>query len=637
VSGIAGFIHFDGRPADAALLHRMTQAMAYRGPDGIQHRVRGSAALGYCALHAAASEQQPLFHEFSRASIVFDGRLDNGSELAALLLPVSVHGSAMGDAELALKAYARWGTDCAVHLDGDFAFAIWDEQQQMLFCARDTMGHKPLHYHWNGRTLVFASDVNAILQVPWVAASLNEGFLAELLSMDLVSLDETLWRGVYKLPAAHSLTMHDLGPTRREYWTPDLDATLPCRTEAEFAEHHRALVYDVVRQQSRSHLPVSFEVSGGLDSSALFAIGHRLHREGRLLAPNLRGYSLSFSEGYADESRYRRALESHLDTRLHEVAPATCAMSGYREFASTHKAILGFPNGVMMGSLYEAGRADGSRVMVGGIGGDEWLESTQDWRYTAVLEGEWGTIAKSLRQHRPGVPLAAAGYGVLRYGLLPQLPEALKKALRPFRGGSSRPGWLAPDLQRLHASRKEEALGSRPMDKSVSRVHAVQLAKWRDPWHAFVKDMNERHAAHFGIERRDPFWSRRVVQTAFALPDRLRGKGGTSKWLHRQSMRGILPSAILERDDKAEFSVVFEPYGDELRQAVADLSTRRQAWICAGHVSRLLRATRGAAERTIAGDLSAWSLLMVDAMVESGSVSRADTASARTAANARMD
>ena len=298
MSGIAGILHFDGRPVEPGQVEAMTAAMQYRGPDGIHHWRKGNVALGQCMLRTtpeSLEETQPLTNEDESLVLVMDGRVDNWEELRRELLGQGAVLRTRADAELVLRAYEVWGRECLRHIDGDFALVIWDARRHEAFCARDRMGNKPFTYHWTGSTLYFASEQQAILRQPEVPQVLNEGMVAEYLAAQWFSNTETLWQGILRLEAAHSMGVSPAGPTLNRYWAPDLQASLSFRNDAECAEHYRALLFDVVRRLSRSMAPIACEVSGGLDSSAIFAVADSLQRGRQFGAPGLEGYTLDFS------------------------------------------------------------------------------------------------------------------------------------------------------------------------------------------------------------------------------------------------------------------------------------------------------------------------------------------------------
>jgi asparagine synthase (glutamine-hydrolysing) len=606
VSGIAGLLHFDGRPAEEALLQRMTAAMDYRGPDGIRHWCRGAVALGHCAL-VTTSEQlgevQPLQNESAQVVLVFDGRLDNRAELRRELLSSGVRLRDETDAELVLCAYEKWEADCVLHMEGEFTLVIWDARSRSAFCARDRMGIRPFHYHWNGSTFTFASDVHAVLAMPWVPQELNTGKVAEALAVEHLSLDETFWRGVSRLPAATSMVVRTEGLRQRRYWEPDPALRLPCKTEADYVHYHRELLRDVMKWQSRSHKPVACEVSGGLDSSALFAVGHALLREQQLAAPALHGFALAFSDPLANESTYRTALSDYLGAAIQEVAPGRYPVSWYQQYGATYRDFAGFPNWTMMRPLYAAARAQGCGVVMNGTGGDEWLGAVTDWRSTALAARQWSPVLASLRQDA-----AQGGYGyaateVLRWFASEVLPEGCKQWVRYRRGLPVPAAWLSADFNRsLHRRR--------PQVRKGGGVRSLQLAVLRDAFGQFGRELAERQAAMSGIERRQPFWDRRIVEAAFATPEWLRARDGDDKWLHRRAMEGLLPPAILERDDKADFVIMAKQQRPELTEALQITLARRTSWVRAERVRPPSEYVGGGA----LADFGQWALLMADAL-----------------------
>ena len=274
MSGIAGIVRFDGGPVEPGLIEKMTAAMPYRGPDGINHWVRGGVALGQCMLRTtpeSLEETQPLCNEDESLVLVMDGRADNWEELRSELLSKGARLRTRADAELVLRAYETWGEDCLAHIDGDFAFAIWNARTHELFCARDRIGNKPFVYHWDGKTFAFASDIHALFSLPDIAKRPNDGMIAEFLANTWFSRDETLWAGIMRLLPATVLRAREKGLAHCNYWLPDFTATLPQDDDEELAEHYLGVLTEQVRRMSRSQAPLACEVSGGLDSSAIFA------------------------------------------------------------------------------------------------------------------------------------------------------------------------------------------------------------------------------------------------------------------------------------------------------------------------------------------------------------------------------
>lgn len=624
MSGIAGIIHFDGRPVAPGQVEAMTAAMHYRGPDGIHHWRRGNVALGQCMLCTtpeSLEETQPLTNEDESLVLVMDGRVDNWEELRRELLGKGAVLRTRADAELVLRAYEVWGRECLSHIDGDFALVIWDARRQEAFCARDRVGNKPLIYHWHGNTLAFASELHAVLALPWVVAVLNQDTLAEYLAAQWCSTSGTLWQGVVRLAAAHAMVARAHGPVLSRYWVPDLQAGLSFRNDHEAAEHYRALLFDVVRRLSRSHAPLACEVSGGLDSSAIFAVAETLRRQGQLAVPALEGYTLDFSsDPLADELAYCRSVGTHLGKAIHEIAPARVPLSWYQGVARHYHDFPDFPNGGAMGlPTAERALANGSRVLLSGLGGDQWLGGSETC-YAEAIAGWRGREVLALL----GSDIGVAGWRgalrrLLRFGIVPLLSEPAQQRLRAMHaawrrstGNAPAPDWLAGSMRARFQAREQAC--RRPAARDLARAgQGEQLASLHDAYQLLAIEMAVRLYARHGLELRQPFWNARIIEFAFATPEHSRRRGSVDKWLHRRAMQGLLPADVLQRSSKAEFSATFFSYRADLAsQLTEDVLPRRQQWVNSQAIGRMLQPVD---EPDHSAMWVLWALFGVDAAV----------------------
>jgi len=190
VSGIAGIFNLDGRPVDPALLTRMTDVIAHRGPDGAGQWIDGSVGLGHRMLHTTPEslyEKQPLIDETGNLCLVLDGRVDNREELRTALEAKGAKLRTDTDAEMVLHAYECWGEESPKKIIGDFAFAIWDKRDRLLFCARDPLGMKPFHYYTDGRTFLCGSELRQLFEDVTVQREPNEGMVGEYLVSSLTN------------------------------------------------------------------------------------------------------------------------------------------------------------------------------------------------------------------------------------------------------------------------------------------------------------------------------------------------------------------------------------------------------------------------------------------------------------------
>jgi asparagine synthase (glutamine-hydrolysing) len=585
MSGIAGIIRFDGAPVEVGLVEKMTAAMPYRGPDGINHWVKDPVALGHCMLRTtpeSLEETQPLTNEDESLVLVMDGRVDNWEELRRELLG---HGAVLrtrADAELVLRAYETWGRECLPHIDGDFALVIWDAQRREAFCARDRVGNKPFNYSWDGKTFVFASELHAILELPDSREVFNEGLLAEYLANEWYSRDETFWKGVTRLAAAHRMVVDAGGIRMEKYWQPDLWATLPCKNDEEYIEYYRELLADVVRRMSRSQQAVAYEVSGGLDSSALFAMAEHLRRQQRLPAPAIEAYALDFHDDpNANELDYSRAMGRHLGVPIREISPTVMSVSWYRNWAERYREFPGYPNGIMAIGLREAARQQGCRAIVSGVGGDEWLGMPWTGSYYAeeLASRKWSNVYACLKADSRELGVRTTLWWLGRYGVAPLLPERIKAWLRKARRVEKRDSWLSANLQEMLEKRRSQLREPAPT-RLQRRGQGIQIQVLEGAFDALARELEERLTSSLQLELRKPFFNEKIIQFAFSTPERLRSRGHTTKWLHRQALKGLLPTQVLNRATKAEFSVTFHRHLDRMRpELVHDILPRRVAWI----------------------------------------------------------
>jgi asparagine synthase (glutamine-hydrolysing) len=557
MSGIAGIIHFDGRPVEPGEIERMTASMAHRGPDGIRHWVKGNVALGHCQMCTtpeSLEETQPWTNEDESLVLVMDGRVDNWEELRAELMGRGARLRNRSDAELVLRAYEEWGEGCLQHVDGDYGLLIWDARHRRAFCARDRMAVKPFQYHWNGRSLVVASELHAMFELPWVPRRINDGMMAEYIADEWHSRTETLWEEILRLEPAHWMFVAGEEPKPRRYWAPETMPELVYKRDEEYIEHYRALLFDVVRRTSRSHAPLAYEVSGGLDSSALFAVANELSKQGRLGAPGFEGYTLDFEgQGDADEMEYARSVAGHVGVTVHEVAPSYPDYEWFKAWAEKYAEVPPYPNGIMSLGLHEMAKSRGSRVLLTGLGGDEWL----------------GGSFRSITGGVAGRPVGGAGpvcpQGFERFGAGQAADRLLRQVVK-----SLLPVWVIEARRRLLAReqsgsadeilspRLKALLKSRRVSLVSARRKAAKYALLMDPFILGAGEWTERQLTAAGLEVRHPYRSRGSIEFAFSVPMRMLARGIVDRWLHRQAAGGLLPGEVQRRNSKAEFSVTYE-------------------------------------------------------------------------------
>jgi asparagine synthase (glutamine-hydrolysing) len=559
VSGITGICNFDGRPVSGSLLHRMTAAIAHRGPDHIRHWVNGAVGFGHSMLHTTAesvNEKQPVTDECGKLCLTMDGRVDNRAEMITALEAKGVRLRDNTDAEIVLRAYQCWGSDCPQKIIGDFAFAIWDERQRHLFCARDLVGNKPFVYHWNGRRFLFSSELHALFEDPATPHEPNEGMIGEYLAVKITHTEETLYKNIMRLPPAHSMIVKNGQAKKRRYWNPGDAREIKYRTDREYAEHFSEVFKESVRSCLRSHRPVGAFLSGGLDSSSVVSMAQTIYREGLVDDLGFETFSMVYPGLACDETVYIREMVERWNLRANYIPLKESPLDRLREQTSFYKDICDYPNGTHIDPIRLLAKEKGMRVLLTGFGGDERLSGSLYYFSDFVRRGNFLRLFEEMRKQNI-TPASARGLSALfHYALVPLLPDVTRRMTRSLRRVIGQCpetfSWIRREFARrinLADRLRADITEGRPLRSSKmwlrlllehgGRVHGTEI--------------EDRAAARLHLEQRHPFTDRRMIELSFNLPENQRLRGD-QKLILRHAMEGMLPELIRQRRDKAEFS-----------------------------------------------------------------------------------
>ena len=544
--GIAGFI--SPARADAAALAPMLARIAHRGPDGQGTFVEGPAALGHCRLAIIDLQggAQPLYSEDKNFVVVFNGEIYNYRELTAELTAMGHTFTTRTDTEVLLHGWEQWGRELLPRLRGMFAFALWDRRAQVLFCARDMFGIKPLYYcRCADGTLLFASEIKAFLDHPSFEKQLNTAQLPLYLSCQYSPGRDTFFAGVQKLLPGHFLEFSE-GIVRTTRWVQP--AFLPGDTPPAPDE-----LEAVLRQSAEAHKIADVEVagflSGGVDSAYLTA-----------LARPARTYTISYAEPKYDESFPARALARNLGLRNR----VRCISPG--EFWDAVPAVQYHMDEPMADAaavaLYFLNReaARDVKVVLSGEGADELFGGyniyrdpfTARWynRLPPWLRGGLGAAA-SLLPPGPGVNfLVRRGLSLEEryFGPTALLTEREKRRLLPGYEGDGDPVCLT-----------ESSWDMTEDQDPVTRMQQVDLQLWLAG--DILLKADKMSMAH-SLELRVPYLDKEVFALAAALPAAAKANARMTKIALRQAAARTLPPAAAARK-KLGFPV---PVRDWLRQ-----------------------------------------------------------------------
>ncbi len=586
MAGIAVIAQFDGSPVTDDALRAVAKGAPRRGPDGIFYQRSKGCGLAHLALNADPANKktaQLLRREQDGRVwlITADARIDNRSDLRCSL-GIDDERIANDDCELILLAFLKWEVACVQHLIGDFAFAIWDAGNQTLFCARDALGVKPLHYSKFSRGLCVASEAQQILQHPEISSRLNEGTVGEYLAGAAKNLQESFFVGIQSLTAGHTLVAGRHGIQVARYWHPEDLPLIQYTDPRAYAEHFRELFIIAVTARLRGLERAAITVSGGLDSGSIAAVAQHYDTDTKI-----QGFTQIYDQlAQCDEREYSRRLTHELGLAIEPVPTerfwlladdaAFCPQleSPFQSFTSC------------MRYLYERCQGLGITVLLTGHGGDSLLTGSGLSYLDRLLRGDLG-VFRDMRVHA-ALHHRSMRALVSRYLLRPLIPNAVKATLQtqsPWQDPAF-PAWIEPQFanriglsRRLRTQSRLPGITSRSRHERVTEMlHLGSVAR--------ATYFLDRTASEFGLECRHPFLDRRLVEYVLSLPDEQLFHAGRTKVVLRNSLRGTLPEAIRNRQDKT-YSAAFVDFS--LRKISADkISMLFEDPICAalGFINR---------------------------------------------------
>ncbi len=606
MSGIAVLYQWDGAPADRSTVERMIDVIPYRSVDGFGVWGNGPVAIGHAKLQTtpeAAAETSPFVDEASGLVLSMDGRVDNRGELAAQL---NSHGHRVRtgtDAEIVLRAWQCWGTEAPARVIGDFAFALWDPSKQELFCARDPLGVKSFYYFNGPGFFLCASELHQLFQEPRVVRRPNEPAIAEMLVRLPVDREETLFEGIRRLEPAHYLKVSARGVERRRYYDLDASREITYRSDDEYSDHFLQLFKEVMRCQLRSNKGVASDLSGGLDSGSIVCVTEQLRRDGEVQLPNFETFTVRFDTGPAAEAEYVEEVLHKYPHRHTYLPPGMAPLSQLIAQVAHYLDLPDFPNSACADYTPLLGNRNDLRVRLTGLGGDEWFGSTyaayadllKQFRIVAL----WRRLRIDRNQPAGFPPFPGYAKALVWSGVLPLVPYRLKAALRPWLRRPAEPPALVVPAFAARTKLMDRLSARQLWPRCRSFAQRDLLRCYSSGWLPYALEMDARWTAGFRLEGRNPFLDRRILEFAFAIPDNQRFRPGVSKFVLRNSMRGILPERIRLRSSKADLTelhpMALTALGGE--RLFDRLNVVKNGWVDGVAVRRLYRSMAEAFSR----------------------------------------
>ena len=572
--GIVGYMNLNSQAIAPAenFLPAMCHSIHHRGPDDSGELVMGPVAMGMTRLSIIdlSTGHQPISNEDGKIWIVFNGEIYNYQDLRKIVLERGHKLTTTTDTEVIVHLYEEFGIDCLQHLEGMFAFALWDSEKERMLIARDRMGEKPLHYGVFNGQLIFGSELKGILAHPHSKRELNVEAFQKYLAFEYVPAPLSIFNGIHKLLPAHYLTVERGQIKTGCYWTPKISREK--LTEQESSERLLELLETSTRLRLIADVPVGVFLSGGIDSSSIAALATKVSSE------RVKTFSIGFSDSSFDESVHAAAVAKHLGTEHHtatfspDVARAT--LEELWEYLDEPIADASIVPTFFLSKMTR----DMVKVALAGEGGDELFGGYPTYQ-AHKLAGVWRQVPHTIRTKvlEPAIRSLPVSMNNLSFDY---------KAKRFIESANQSPvdrhlRWmgalplneqmnlvrsdvmtLTTDEQILPHALRNNGEGSH--DDVVSQIMKVDMITYL-PDDLLVK--SDRSSMAASLEVRLPFLAFPLVEFALSMPSSYKVRGMTTKYLLKKAVGPLLPDNISKRPKKG-FGI---PVAKWLRNEFKDL------------------------------------------------------------------
>lgn len=570
--GIAGILHFNNEPVLDNKLKQMTDVLIHRGPDGEGHWVNSKKNVGFghrrlSIIDLSQAGKQPMHYAGNRFTITFNGEIYNYLEIKNILINKDYNFKSETDTEVILAAYHYWGKDCLSQFNGMFAFAIWDEQEQELFCARDRFGEKPLYYYKDKDYFVFASEMKALFSID-INKEINRKRVFEYLLFLTVenpnNRNETFFKDINQLPPSSFLTLNQKSEIQIEkYW--DLDITTTFKgSDDEAEEKFKELFFSSINHRLRSDVPVGSSLSGGLDSSSIVCYANQLLGKGN----EQHVFSARFPGFIKDEGNHIDEVVKFCKEATiiqHEVFPTEESMlNNLKKIMYHQEEPFGSSSIAAQFEVMKLASDAGVKVLLDGQGADEMMAGYTLFFDTYLRQTIRKSPTKYVQEKKAIKAITGIDVDVLNLeGISSTFFYDNFKYI-----GNKRRGKLKSD--------SDFFLGIHP--KLVAEFKSVENPMYSPPnikkhlkFMLLNRGLNEllryadRNSMANSIEIRLPFLSHKLVEFVFTLPEHYFIRNGWTKFILRNSMNDVLPKSIQWRRDKIGYE---PPQADWMRNTL---------------------------------------------------------------------
>ncbi|CAB1065066.1 Asparagine synthetase [glutamine-hydrolyzing] (EC [Olavius sp. associated proteobacterium Delta 1] len=559
--GIAGLFRFDNREIDTDLLLKMRKRLVHRGPEDQGIFVSGHVGLVHNRLKIidlSERSRQPMSDPSGRYTVVYNGEIYNYIEIKAELERDNVQFNTSSDTEVLLAAYIHWGSDCLHKLNGMFAFAIWDDQEKQLFCARDRLGVKPIYFYQDDQQFVFASEIKALLCLQNLRARANSTAVRDYLMFGMVDHScDTFFRDIHKLPPANYIRINRRGTNCSRYWDFEISKHLDDSENipaavAKFRDHLK----EAVQIRLRSDVPVGSCLSGGVDSSSIVCLINSLipaqHKQ--QAGVYQKTYSSVFPITALDERPFINDVIAATKAESHIVTPEPQGFLDELDEIMWHQEEPFSSSSIYaQWCVFRKISETGLKVVLDGQGADEQLCGYRKFSYFYLLE--------LFNRHSPGKLFREVIHSLKNFTYFKGID--FKHSLRYFHKKS---GWLNPSaLHSLFPPVLDADLPEIGYNGSLADRIKLDMTRFSLPSLLRYEDKN---SMAFSIESRTPFLDFRIVEFLASLPLHAKIFNGWTKYILREAMKGVIPERIRLRRDKLAFDT---PQDEWLRNQWRDM------------------------------------------------------------------
>jgi asparagine synthase (glutamine-hydrolysing) len=563
----------------------MLARIQYRGPDESGIYINNHVALGSVRLSIIdiQSGQQPLSSSDGKYWIVFNGEIFNYIELKADLKRLGYFFRTESDTEVLLNAYLEYGSDCLNRFNGQFVFAIWNNEKKELFIARDRVGIRPLFYTQTQNTFVFGSEIKTLFEHPDVKPEIDPVSMSQIFTFWSTITPRTVFKRIFELPPGHFMKISQRQTVIQSFWS----LNFPVDKEAYFkgsiddaAAELEKLLADAVRIRLRADVQVAAYLSGGLDSSATTALIKKVAPE------TLQTFSIGFEDGEFDETPYQQEVSKYLGTRHTAFTCTSQDIGNYFPQVVWHSETPILRTApVPMFCLSKKVRENNIKVVITGEGADEMLAGYDIFK-EGIIREFWSCQPNS--KYRPLLlqklyPYLAQFQGKNKSTLKFFFGYQLQDTASPFyshilrwRNTSSIQNFFSEDMKSNLNGYDQYDEVRKMLPHGFDQYDRLNKSQWLESIifmsSYLLSSQGDRVAMANSVEGRYPFLDYRVMEFAAKLPPNFKMHGLNEKFILKRMMNGRLPESVLKRPKQAYRAPISSSFlSSPAREYVMDL------------------------------------------------------------------